>query len=217
MFDAHLPRRLTLLCGGVLLLVLAAAGCSDAVPTALDAPEPSVDEPTPPEAGTFSKSGAGGQLLPDVRTQLVHLRRATARYHDVGNAAADGWTVRFPPECLTHVREGGMGHHLLNPDLIGDDTADEVEVTRPEFLVYEPGPAGQMRLVGVEYVVPFAARPADATPPTLFGRDFHPNETFRVWALHVWAWRHNPSGIFADWNPKVTCRHAEDVRTFPED
>ena len=23
--------------------------------------------------------------------------------------------------------------------------------------------------------------------------------------LHVWAWRHNPNGIFADWNPRVTC------------
>ena len=24
--------------------------------------------------------------------------------------------------------------------------------------------------------------------------------------LHAWIWRPNPSGIFKDWNPKVTCR-----------
>jgi hypothetical protein len=29
-----------------------------------------------------------------------------------------------------------------------------------------------------------------------------------VWALHVWVGRQNPSGIFSDWNPKVTCDNA---------
>ena len=24
--------------------------------------------------------------------------------------------------------------------------------------------------------------------------------------LHAWIWRPNPSGIFKDWNPSVTCR-----------
>ncbi len=23
--------------------------------------------------------------------------------------------------------------------------------------------------------------------------------------LHVWAWKQNPKGSFADWNPKVSC------------
>ena len=23
--------------------------------------------------------------------------------------------------------------------------------------------------------------------------------------LHVWAWRDNPSGVFVDWNPRVSC------------
>jgi len=23
--------------------------------------------------------------------------------------------------------------------------------------------------------------------------------------LHVWIWRENPSGMFADWNPTVHC------------
>ena len=25
------------------------------------------------------------------------------------------------------------------------------------------------------------------------------------YALHVWAWKHNPHGMFVDWNPKVSC------------
>jgi ATPase subunit of ABC transporter with duplicated ATPase domains len=25
------------------------------------------------------------------------------------------------------------------------------------------------------------------------------------YALHVWAWKHNPHGMSVDWNPKVSC------------
>jgi hypothetical protein len=25
------------------------------------------------------------------------------------------------------------------------------------------------------------------------------------YTLHVWIWRHNPSGMRADWNPEVIC------------
>ena len=25
------------------------------------------------------------------------------------------------------------------------------------------------------------------------------------YTLHVWLWGHNPSGMFAHWNPEVTC------------
>jgi hypothetical protein len=27
------------------------------------------------------------------------------------------------------------------------------------------------------------------------------------YALHVWAWRDNPGGPFADWNSTVSCRN----------
>lgn len=209
MSHASIPPRLAVLLGGLVLAGSVTIGCSDDAPTDPDAGL-SPDRPTSPATEI-------ADLTPEVRSQVTELRRATARYHTVGHAMDDGWSVAFPEPCLAHEREGDMGLHLLNPELIADEEADAVEVTRPEFLVYEPGPAGQMRLVAVEYVVPFTARPADAAPPTLFGQEFHANETFGVWALHVWAWRHNPSGIFADWNPKVSCEHADEVRTFPEE
>lgn len=70
--------------------------------------------------------------------------------------------------------------------------------------MYEPGENGQMQLVGVDYVVPFD-KWASEIGPTLLGMPFMRNEPLGVWALHIWAWRPNPSGMFAMWNPSVSC------------
>jgi hypothetical protein len=36
------------------------------------------------------------------------------------------------------------------------------------------------------------------------GQQFRVNSAFGVWALHAWVGRDNPSGVFADWNPRVS-------------
>jgi hypothetical protein len=54
-------------------------------------------------------------------------------------------------------------------------------------------------------VVPFAALPKTSPAPVLFGQSFTPDDTFGVWALHVWTTRSNPSGLFSPWNPRVHC------------
>ena len=69
--------------------------------------------------------------------------------------------------------------------------------------MYEPGPNGQMKLVGVDYVTPLTDPNAPA--PTLLGVDLAPLSSLGVWAIHIWAWRPNPDGMFAMWNPKVSC------------
>lgn len=97
--------------------------------------------------------------------------------------------------------QGAMGIHYANVGLI-DGTADPL---RPEALIYEPGTNGEMSLVGVEFIVPFAVLPKTSTPPSLFGQQFTANDVFGVWALHVWTHRTNPSGLFASWNPRVHC------------
>ena len=45
--------------------------------------------------------------------------------------------------------------------------------------------------------------------PQLFGERFHLNTTLLdepFYLLHVWQWKHNPTGRFVDWNPRVVCR-----------
>ena len=101
-----------------------------------------------------------------------------------------------------------MGIHFVNGDLVGDG---EIDATRPEALIYEIR-YGNLRLVGVEYVVIAEAWDANREmPPTLMGQVFHyvgaPNR-YKIpafYELHVWAWKANPNGMFADWHPKVSC------------
>ncbi len=134
-----------------------------------------------------------------VSQDLATLRQVTASFHNFANAAAAGWSAQITP-CMASPA-GGMGFHYGNVALI-DGTA---RVDQPELLLYEPESNGQLRLVAVEYIIPYTLRSRDATPPVLFGREFKQNDTFQLWALHAWVWKDNPSGIFADWNPLVTC------------
>jgi hypothetical protein len=70
---------------------------------------------------------------------------------------------------------------------------------------------GLRRLLGVEYVVFVADWGEDRDPPVLFGHEFHlvdsPNRYGLppFYELHAWIWRHNPSGTFKDWNPRIDC------------
>jgi hypothetical protein len=74
-------------------------------------------------------------------------------------------------------------------------------------MVYEADADGQLNLVAVEYIVPAKEWNAqNAMPPTLFGQHFHLNEALGVLVLHAWIGKENPSGVFEDWNPTVSCR-----------
>ncbi len=131
---------------------------------------------------------------------IAALRRSTAPFHSIDVAWSAGWSTDITG-CLDSAA-GGQGHHYANFDVLLDA---EVDPLRPETLLYEPREDGSLRLVAVEYVIPEEFLPSTAEPPALFGQEFHFNGTFGVWALHVWAWRHNRDGMFADWNPKVSC------------
>lgn len=133
---------------------------------------------------------------------LAAVRAATSQFHRVGEAQARGYQAFLG--CLEQPGVGGMGYHYVNfsiVDLVVDPLA-------PESMVYAPGPAGQLQLAAVEYIVP--ADDWDAThadPPSLFGETFERNNTFGIYALHAWVWQHNTLGLFADWNPAVSCRN----------
>lgn len=152
---------------------------------------------------------ATGITDPVVFSQLSQVRQATAKYHDVNVAIADGY---LPTDACDVSPDGGMGYHYFNPSL-GTDSV--VNLTTPEILMYAPE-EGELRLVGVEYFVgigaPDAPIPDPAPPaPVLFGRPFDGPMLGHIpgmpphYDLHVWIWQPNPSGMFAMWNPNVTC------------
>jgi len=182
------PRSVALVVPLLALAVLgAAASCDDSV-----APE----EAERAEAARITGVPTSDRALLD---QLVELRRVTAPHKSFSAAQAAGYNAQLT-ECMTNGAQGGQGFHYGKQSII-DASVDPLQ---PELLMYEPGPNGQMELVGVEYIVPFTVWTASA-PPSLFGRSFHRNETFGLWVLHAWVWRQNPSGVWADWNPTVRC------------
>jgi hypothetical protein len=186
------PRLLSL--SLVSAAALAALACDGA---------PSPAELEPDAVALAHHGDAGAALSADALQDVAALRQATAAAHNLDHAAAAGWDTAITG-CLSSP-DGGMGVHMANLSLFDD----MVEVTQPEVLVYEPMKNGRLRLVAVEYIVPFDAHPADAEPPTAFGMDFHANMAVGIWALHAWVWKDNPSGMFADWNPNVTCDWAD--------
>lgn len=151
--------------------------------------------------------GSDETAAPDpLQRQLDQLRDLTRPYQNFETARSAGYRARIT-DCMSDPQHGGMGFHFGKEAII-DGTARELE---PEVVMYEPASNGDLKLVGVEYVVPFSAW-TSPTPPSLFGQSFARNETFQVWALHVWLWKDNPGGIFQSWNPNVSCTHASTAR-----
>ena len=170
-------------------------------------------------AGFIQTAGAQAQaphqhtVSPEDRDQtnaLVRIvRDSTRRFQDISVALAAGYVPRFG--CVSGSHEGAMGLHLVHDPLVADGV---LEPTRPELLVYEPIANGRFRLVAADYLVLsetwHATNPA---PPELAGQLFHlfdsPNRFGlpAFYTLHVWAWKDNPQGTFANWNPRVSCDH----------
>jgi len=151
-------------------------------------------------------------LTPEL--QAVH--DATSQFQTVDAAEQAGYGELLDAEgiaCIDHGDMGGMGIHYVHGDLVGDATLDP---THPELVIYEPQASGSMELVGVEYVVFQEAWDAEHdSAPTLFGQDLTAvgaDNRYGIpafYELHAWVWKDNPAGTFADYNPDVTCEHAD--------
>ena len=140
----------------------------------------------------------------DGKSDLAQVRAATARFHRPAAAEEAGWVlVDGLDHCFENPGVGAMGYHYINEPLDVN-----IDVLAPEAMVYAPGPKeGQLQLAAVEYIVPVAAWEAAENEglPTVLGKEFHLNEALGVYVLHAWIWKNNPSGMFEDWNPNVTC------------
>ena len=128
------------------------------------------------------------------------LRDATRKFQTLDSAVAAGYP-REVRDCLVHEHHGAMGYHHANRGYM-DAVLD---VARPEILLYERTPAGQYRLNGVEFILPYTQHARDATPPVFMGQTLHREDNLKFWYLHVWAWNENPDGIFANFHSRVTC------------
>jgi hypothetical protein len=149
---------------------------------------------------------ASSSALKPATTLPETVRQATAQFKDVKKAERAGYALLHG--CVSGPQEGAMGIHFANGNLVGDGVLD---ARRPEALLYEPKD-GKLQLVGVEYVVLADAwNTKHSTPPVLMGQLFNyvstPNRYGlpAFYELHVWALKNNPDGMFADWNPHVSC------------
>jgi hypothetical protein len=177
-----------------------------------------------PTGGSQSVSAGGEAMDPrtscgqECQEQLKIAMAATAKYRDPQVAIADGF-LGAPAFCGESA-EGATGDHWFRPDRFFDTHLD---LQAPELLIYLPSGMG-WKLGALEWHVPvfvdgvpyYGVTPPDPSkvnpPPVLFGRPFDGpmpgHEPGLPWHydLHVWAWKHNPLGLFSVYHPDVRCR-----------
>jgi hypothetical protein len=159
-----------------------------------------------------------GPLGPD----LQEVRAAVGSYHSYANAVADGYSGAGEP-CVSSPA-GTMGIHAPNAGLLASGVVDPL---RPPILIYLPREDGSLRLVAVEYWNIALANTvngpapwfgAEAPPlgffnaaPTLLGQTFngpmagHNPRMPWHYDLHAWVIESNPTGLFSQWNPAISC------------
>jgi hypothetical protein len=159
-------------------------------------------------AGTSTKQAT---LTP----QLARTKAALARFRSVAAAKEAGYVATGPCEMSPTSKGqssfgGVMGVHFVNDALL---KSGKLDAKRPPILVYTPTAGGGFQLVAAEYFRPDRdqSTKTDGDRPTLFGRAFdgpmlgHFPGMPVHYDLHVWLWKHNPSGLFAPFNPEAHC------------
>jgi hypothetical protein len=169
---------------------------------------------------------------------LDQVRAAVLKYKDVKAALADGYIQDPSGMCETAAmmgkpaKLGAMGIHYFRPDLLGitappnprvDGNGTYTDFHHPAVLLYEPEADGSMQLIGVENLVFEKAWKAagHTQPPSFHGVPFDhmvDNPATKIdeahgfmphYDRHVWVIRDNPNGVFAQYNPTVTCKYAK--------
>jgi hypothetical protein len=172
---------------------------------------------------------------------LEQVRAATERFQDVKVALAEGY-VRDPMNiCDTAdmmgrpASLGAMGIHYFRPDLLGikgppnprvNGDGTHTDFRKPAILIYEPQADGSLKLVAVENLVFQKSWHAagNKKPPSFQGVQYDTMQDDPATKVdeahmfephydrHVWLYRDNPNGVFAPFNPKVSCKaHKQQV------
>src|SRR5262245_24261173 len=121
------------------------------------------------------------------------VRIASCRFEDVKVAVVEAYA---PIPCTSGIDGGAMGVHYVNGEYLKDEVPD---IKRPQAVMYEPLPKGKMALVAVEYIT---FRGPASLGGQLFSFTGAPNRygLGPFYELHVWAWKANLRGAFADMN-----------------
>jgi len=175
-------------------------------------------------------------VAPSAEPTLEEVRAATERFRDVNQALAEGYVREPTNTCETAdmmgkpASDGAMGIHFMRPDLLGisappnprvDGNGTHIDFLKPSVLIYEPQADGSLELVAVENLVFTKAWYAKGNnkPPSFQGVEFDhmiddpgsPIDEAHMFEphydRHVWLYRENPKGMFAKFNPAVTCAH----------
>ncbi len=186
-------------------------------------------------AGAILAALPNASFSQDTAEALAAVRAAAAKYQDVNAALAAGYVPDPSGLCVSAAAEGlppewgAMGIHYLNMAALGitgakpriDGQGTHTDFLTPAILLYEPQADGSLELVGVENMVFQAAWAAagNSQPPSFAGvqwdamaddpattgdeaHGFAPH-----YDRHVWAFRENPAGPFAPFNPAVSCEN----------
>jgi hypothetical protein len=174
-------------------------------------------------------------LVLSAEPSLAEVRAATERFQDVKVALAEGY-VRDPMNlCDTAgmmgrpAELGAMGIHFFRPDLLGitdppsprvSGNGTHTDFLKPAILIYEPQSDGTLKLVAVENLVFEKSWKAagNAKRPSFHGVEYdhmfddpatEADEAHMFephFDRHVWIYRNNPNGMFAQFNPNVSCK-----------
>lgn len=195
-------------------------------------PEETGDEA---ESSAALASGELEAAETEQKVELETIQRATERFRDVDVAREEGYVPDPMDLCVTAEDEGwprqdgAMGIHFFRPDLLRI-TATEPRVAgegthtdfhEPSTLVYEPQEDGSLELIGVENLVFAEAWEKEGRdgPPTFLDNEYYfmadnpatgldEGHMFEPhYDMHIWLFRDNPRGMFAQFNPNVSCEH----------
>jgi hypothetical protein len=146
--------------------------------------------------------GCAAPAAADDNPLAERVRATLDRFKDVSVAVKEGYA---PIPCASGVDGGAMGIHYVNGAHLKDEAID---LAKPEAVMYEPTPDGKLALIAVEYITTKGPASLDNH---LFSFNGTPNRYGlpAFYELHVWAWKHNPAGTFADMNMDVSCDAAK--------
>jgi hypothetical protein len=163
----------------------------------------------------FGASGLASfaqNIISDLGPELAVIRQATARYHRVENAVADGY-VAFPVAN----NPGGIDAFYANLSAAFDGPPETggipgvLRLDQPEALGYLKLPNGKLRLASVFFFKPYAPGLFQGVPPPVYPAEDPPvwlgqepvaNLSLGMWEMEVWVWVYNPNGLFDFVNPR---------------